>query len=186
MFDSFFFGVIADYKGLDQLLEASQQLRESGVENFDVEIAGSCYDWEGDYASKIRIPDMFKLRIGMVPNADLPDLFESAHWLVLPYRDATQSGPLSLAMRYNKPAIASNLPAFQEFLKEGQTGLIFQSGDVAGLREEMRKAVLMGSSGYDRLCTALAEDVESRYSLRAVAASFAEMFREFAKQSPKR
>lgn len=174
-----FFGFIGHYKGVDLLIEAAQRLWEQGARGFEVVIAGRADDWDREYAPLIRIPELFRLEIESIPNHRIPSLFGQAHWLVLPYRDATQSGPLALAMRYNRPVIASDLPAFREFLDADRTGLFFSAEQIDALALQMRQAIEMKQSCYDKIRQSLAERVERDYSLAATSDAYSAMFQAF-------
>lgn len=174
-----FFGFIGHYKGVDLLIDAAQRLWEQGVRGFEVVIAGRADDWMESYAGTIRIPEIFRLEIGTVPNQRVPVLFGETHWLVLPYRDATQSGPLALSMHYNRPAIVSDLPAFREFVDADQTGMFFAAGQVEELALRLRDAVLMGKERYGAFRETLGHRVETEYSLHASSDAYAEIFGDF-------
>lgn len=134
-----FFGVIQYNKGVDFLIEAANMLAED-YSGFTVTIAGKCDDFE-PYRQKIKHPEVFNLIIKVVPNSEIPILFGSASFLVLPYRDVTQSGPLQIAFNYNIPVIASDFPGFREYITPGLTGLLFEPNNPKSLYEVMKMAL---------------------------------------------
>jgi glycosyltransferase involved in cell wall biosynthesis len=134
-----FFGVIQYNKGVDFLIEAANMLAEE-YSGFTVTIAGKCDDFE-PYRQKIKHPGVFNLIIKVVPNSDIPALFGNASFLVLPYRDVTQSGPLQIAFNYNIPVIASDFPGFREYIIPGETGLLFEPNNPKSLYEVMKTAL---------------------------------------------
>lgn len=138
-----FFGFIAPRKGVDVLIDATEELHRRGVVDFRVAIAGKCPDW-APYQARIRTPELFELDIRPVPNDVVRDLYSGAHWLVMPYRDITQSGPMSLAMNYSVPTISSDLDGFREFVQEGVTGLFFKLDDPVSLADAMQEAMSAG------------------------------------------
>ncbi|MEN9306575.1 MAG: hypothetical protein RL173_507 [Fibrobacterota bacterium] len=139
-----FFGFIAPRKGVDVLIDAAEELHRRGVDGFRIAIAGKCSDW-GPYQARIRTSELFELDIRPVPNDVVRDLFSRSHWLVLPYRDITQSGPMSLAMHYSVPTISSDLDGFREFVQEGRTGLFFKLDDPISLADSMEHAMRSGT-----------------------------------------
>ena len=108
-----FFGSINIYKGLDLLIVALENLRKKGVTNISLTIAGNGSCWQ-EYSTLIKTPELYNLQIRFIKNSEIPDLMASHHFLVLPYRNATQSGPLFTAINYELPIIAPNFGCFQE------------------------------------------------------------------------
>lgn len=136
-FHFLFFGFIAPRKGVDTLIRAAEILHERGAGPFRVTIAGKCADWS-PYQALIRTPDLFELDVRPVPQARIVELYSRSHWLVMPYRDITQSGPLSLALNYNVPTLSSDLDGFREFVVEGSTGLFSKLDDPSALADSMQ------------------------------------------------
>ncbi len=108
-----FFGNIVRYKGLDLLISALEKLRAEGINNISLTIAGQGDDWK-ICNWMIKTPDMYDLRIRFIENHEIPDLFCGHHFLALPYRDATQSGPVSIAANYGLPIFAPDYGCFTE------------------------------------------------------------------------
>lgn len=54
-------------------------------------------------------------------------LFQNCSCVVLPYRDASQSGIIPIAYHYGKPVLVSNLPGLTEYVISGQTGEIYNN-----------------------------------------------------------
>lgn len=173
----FFFGFIARYKGVDILIEAAQRLWESGVRGFEVAIAGKCDDWS-EFSGTIRIPGIFKLDIRSLDNSEIPDLYTGSHYLVLPYRDVTQSGPLASAIAYHVPAIVSDHPGFREFGEPERTILPFPNEDVDALAERMRQAVEGGTAMWESMRREVADLENRRFSSQACTEAYARMFRD--------
>lgn len=108
-----FFGSINEYKGLDLLISALEKLRNQGVCNITLTIAGRGDSWN-DCKSLIKTKEMYHLQVCFIDNNEIPDLMSSHHFLALPYRDATQSGPLATAVAYELPVIAPDFGCFSE------------------------------------------------------------------------
>lgn len=51
-------------------------------------------------------------------------LFSASDILVLPYRDATQSGVVAVAYQMETPLIATNVGALGETVRKGSTGMV--------------------------------------------------------------
>ena len=142
-----FFGFIKEYKGFDIFLKAANSI--SNPEALFV-IAGNCSEWD-KYESLITDKKKFALNIRFIHSEEVADFFCNAEFLVLPYNDATQSGPMLIALHYNLPIIASNLPEFKDLISDGVNGLIFKKGDVCDLTAVLKKALTMDRKDYDKM-----------------------------------
>lgn len=125
-----FFGIIRPYKGLDVLLHALQIALRSV--DCRLIIAGEFYESADRYiklinqfglAAHVEINDRY------IPNEEIPRLLDRADVLALPYRDATQSGVLRMALSSGLPVIASEVGAFAQEVKPGINGLLVKPDD---------------------------------------------------------
>ncbi len=108
-----FFGLIREYKGLADLLDAAAQIKQDG-HPFKLMIRGECWEDPERYRAQILqlglVNDVdFKARF--IPDADVHAAFEQANVVIAPYRRGTQSSVLALAQGYGKPIIASSVIA---------------------------------------------------------------------------
>jgi Glycosyltransferase len=169
-----FFGVIQYYKGLDYLIEAANLLSKE-FENFKITVAGKCDDFER-YRKLIEKPDLFDLSIKTIPNQEIPDLFANADFLVLPYRDVTQSGPLLIAYNYNIPVIASNFAGFREYIQDGKTGYLFEPGNPNALFEVMKKTLLLPKPELETLKENIRLFVQQEISIEGIVNKYISFF----------
>lgn len=125
-----FFGLIRDYKGLDLLIEAMSDLDDS----YQLIIAGECY---GDFQKYQQLIDKspFKKNIKVfeqyIHDDMVTTLFSAADVLVLPYRDATQSGVVAVAYQMELPMIATNVGALGETVFSSNTGVVVEVSPIA-------------------------------------------------------
>ena len=114
-----FFGRISHYKGLDTLLEAMPIVWESRPE-VTLTVAGS-----GEVPELPALADpRVKLRAEHVPEADVPGLFEAATCVVLPYRQASQSGIGSEAKQYGRAMIVTDVGGLPDLVADGGGRLV--------------------------------------------------------------
>lgn len=128
-----FFGKIHLYKGLDILIEAINLLDNS--EQFEITIAGNSNDF--DCYKKLIRKGNYNFQIGFVENKSIPVLFLNHDFLILPYKDVTQSGPLLIAFNYNLPVIASDLEGFSEHISDNENGYLFEVNNPVSLKEKL-------------------------------------------------
>ncbi|MBN1601396.1 MAG: glycosyltransferase [Chitinispirillaceae bacterium] len=171
-----FFGQIRRHKGLEYLIEAGNLLYEKKPDEFIIKIAGQCDDWNF-YERKIVHKNAFDLRIGYIESEEVPGLFGCADFLVLPYLDVTQSGPLMIAFNYGIPVIASDLPGFKDY-SEGVCNF-FRPGDIDELHNALLNALSLNGENYLKIKKTLELNVKNNFTPDSVAKKYLKLFNEF-------
>lgn len=128
-----FFGRLGHYKGVDVLLDAMTELWR-GLPEATLTIAGS---GELDDHPALR-DERVELRREYLPDEALPELFASSRCVVLPYRQASQSGVGSLAKRYGRPLVVSDVGGLPELVADG-SGLTVAPEDPAALAASLSR-----------------------------------------------
>ncbi|TFF38791.1 glycosyltransferase family 4 protein [Mucilaginibacter psychrotolerans] len=173
-------GTLRYNKGIDFLILAAEKLYKDGFKNFKVTIAGrATEEWE-QWKSLIVHPEIFDLHIGstLLPIEQIPALFSTAKFMVLPYRDVTQSGPLLYALNYSLPVIASALPGFEEYIKDGKNGYLFESENVESLFKAMKQAITLSPPSLVVMKDNLRGFVADNVSDKSIANKYQQMFLE--------
>ncbi|MCX6235385.1 MAG: glycosyltransferase [Bacteroidetes bacterium] len=121
-----FFGFIREYKGLDILLEAlaDERLRKLPVKLL---IAGEFYANESHYMDTIKrlgLSEDVIIHSVFIPHADVRKYFCASDVVVLPYKDATQSGVTQVAYHFNRPVITTNVGGLPEMVPDGVVGYV--------------------------------------------------------------
>jgi glycosyltransferase involved in cell wall biosynthesis len=133
-----FFGIVRPYKGLDVLLEA---LRIAVTQvKCKLRIAGEFYDPIDKYTRMIRefrLESFVEVNDRYIPNEEIAGFFEQADVLVLPYREATQSGVLRMALASGLPVIASDVGSFADEVEQNVNGLLVRPADPARLADAL-------------------------------------------------
>jgi len=134
-----FFGRIAWYKGLDQLISAFAELKMMGSD-VRLVIAGDVKKGHDSYWGEIeRMIEQHHLhesiikRIEFIPDADVELYCKAADVLILPYRRIFQTGVLFLSYNFGLPAITTDVGSLSEEIIEGKTGYVCGSGDPKSL-----------------------------------------------------
>lgn len=155
-----FFGQIKKVKGVGVLLEAFGRLCKKRNDAYLV-IAGSV--WKDDFApyeeiiNKYGLTDkQLKTDIRFIPNEEMGYYYSACDIGLLPYTDVYQSGVIQLCYAYKKPVIATDLPAFTQFAREGASGFLCERNDYKSLEAAMERALdnidefgAMGEAGYN-------------------------------------
>jgi glycosyltransferase involved in cell wall biosynthesis len=134
-----FFGRIWQYKGLDILIEAANLLIEENP-NLKFIIAGVGEELEG-YQQKIKFKDNFFFDNRRIPIEEVGSFFEKAAIVVLPYREATQSGVIPLAYAYSKPVVATRVGSLPEVVIHNHTGILVEPDSVSSLAQGIRSLI---------------------------------------------
>lgn len=173
-----YFGIIRNYKRVDLLIKAANNVYKSTQKKFKVIIAGACNEWD-KYKSLIEYPELFDLRISSIPNENIPDLFGSAHYFVMPYQDIAQSGAMSVAFNYNLPIIASNLDAFKSYITDEKTGYLIEAGSVESLSDKMLHILNNHDETYLTIKRNQNEYVKLNLSIKSIAEKYIKYFENF-------
>lgn len=140
-----FFGTISPYKGIDILLLSFQKIIEKHPD-YKLLIAG-----RGEFKPYLplisRMKDNIILYNRWIEEDEVASLIQSVDFLVLPYKDASQSGVIPLANSFAKPVIATNVGALQEQVME-DTGILVEPNNI----NEIVSAMELLISDYSLLC----------------------------------
>jgi glycosyltransferase involved in cell wall biosynthesis len=123
-----FFGLLRPYKGLDTLLEAFR--RVGGAELWIV--GNPRMEVEPLRRLTAEAPGRVRTVTRFVDDAEIPAIFRRADVVVLPYRDAEQSGVLYTGLAFGKPLVLSAVGGFPEVAAHGAARLV-PPGDPAAL-----------------------------------------------------
>ncbi len=180
-------GVLAHYKGLDILLEAWADLIKSGEPRSLplLVIAGNGPAVERQVleglARRLRLPeDTLRLDFRYIPASKIPLYQNAADVLLYPYRDITTSGALLTGLNYCKPVIASDLPAFRDYLINERNAILVPPGDRRELFNALR--ILLEPSCYARLKAGSSNNQSRLVQWNEIARQVASVYRTILAQ----
>lgn len=153
-----FFGLIRDYKGLDILIEAMNEL-----EGYQLIIVGEVYGKDDMYTkliAKNKQAQNIYFFNEYVSDDRVADFFSAADFVVLPYRSASQSGVTAVAFNFRKPVVATRVGALEALIGESHCGELAEPNSVESLVEAIQKA---SRANYDAYLRAI-DQISSRYS----------------------
>ena len=176
-----FFGNVVKYKRLDVLLEAVKILIARGRRDFRIYICGYCDKsvWQKEYLPAITDTSLFELDIRRIPNDKVAEYFNTCHYFLMPYQDIAQSGAMTVALNYNMPVIASDLPTFHEFLTPDHDAYFFTPGNATALADTMQRCLDNTPEEYARLKANLNATVNSRLAPDAIINNYKEFLKNF-------
>jgi glycosyltransferase involved in cell wall biosynthesis len=107
-----FFGKVAEYKGVEELLAAFAALPTS--RNVRLTIAGQCDDTDLRARLVSQTTQNVRLRFEYVAAVEVTELMSAADVVVLPFRAVTTSGSAELALAHGRPLIVPDLASLAE------------------------------------------------------------------------
>ena len=166
-----FYGRIVDYKGLDTLIQATESLLNKH-HRLKLIIAGA-----GDlsaYVPLMKHKENYEIINRFITEAQTAPLFERASIVVLPYKDATQSGVVPIAMAFKKAVVATKVGALAEVIDDGKTGLLVKPDDVQALALAMER-LLEDKELRNRLASAGKQSIEKSLDTDRIADAYLEV-----------
>ena len=179
-----FFGNILPYKGLDILLHAVNRLSKKH-KNFRLVVAGRSNEWDKLYENIVEDREVMIKQVRFIENSEISGFFDMADYVILPYRDTTQSGPLMISYHYNVPVIASNAVGFREFIKPGISGYVFDLDKENDLDRLLEDALHRSPAEYNQLKETQKQFVEANFSMNSIVERYRTMFNEVSSDGRK-
>jgi glycosyltransferase involved in cell wall biosynthesis len=118
-------GLLRPYKGVDDLLDA-WAAHAARHPSDRLLVAGKPLDaaYGRRLAERAAAAPHVDLRLGFVPDDDIPAFYGAADVVVLPFRNITTSGSLLLAMSYARPVVAPSAPGLC-YVLDGADDLLY-------------------------------------------------------------
>jgi glycosyltransferase involved in cell wall biosynthesis len=166
------FGLIRPYKGVDVLLDAFRAVpgatlwvvgRPFGVDEATLRARAAAF---GGRARTV---------LRFVEDREIPAIFDRADVVVLPYRDAEQSGVLYTALAFGKPLVLSDVGGFGEVAALGAADLV-PPGDADALAAAIARLV-ENPAERERLAASAREAATGPYSWERIAARHLDLYR---------
>jgi glycosyltransferase involved in cell wall biosynthesis len=169
------FGLVRPYKGVDVLLEAFRSVTEA-----ELWVVGRPMDISIDQLRELaaRCPGPVRFVPRFVAERELPAYFRRADLVVLPHRDAEQSGVLFAALAFHKPIVLSDLGGFTEVAEHG-VGRLVPPGDPQALGEALND-LLADHRAREELAAAAGRAAAGPYSWSSIAERTMALYRELA------
>ena len=172
-----YFGLIRPYKGLDIMIKALGTIKHE-FDDYTALILGEAYEDSQKYVDLIKsegISSYTIFRNEFITDTELPLYFSAADVLVLPYRTATQSGIVGIALQMDRPVIATKVGGLGEYIQEGETGYLVEPENPEALgqtilsfflqedQDRMTENIQATKSQYStaNFCTQLIQDLQN-------------------------
>lgn len=134
-----FFGRMEEYKGLDVLLETVRELNGRGVV-LDLVLAGRGPELDRLGPAIASLPNVSVVNRYLTP-AEAIGAFQRATVVVIPYREATQSGVVAAAFANGRPVVASRVGGLVDVIRHEVNGLFVPPGSAPGLADALQRVL---------------------------------------------
>lgn len=131
-----FFGRAQGYKGLDLAAEVMPAVVDA-VPEARLVVAGSGPSIDEVFPAGRSLPPWAELHRGLVPAEQVPELFTRATVVILPYREASQSGVAALAAGLGRGVVATRVPGLADIVADGESGVLVEPGSAPALAEAL-------------------------------------------------
>lgn len=117
-----FFGFIAEHKGVHHLINALTHLPDVRLIIAGMPRSAAEQSYYEELLTQIEELELSQRVVftGFIPDEGIAAFFKQIDLAVFPYSQCTASGALHLALAHSCPALASNLPVFQELVDRYQ------------------------------------------------------------------
>ena len=135
-----FFGIIAEYKGFDVLIESLNSMKDRS--EFQVLVAGKVlpeYKLKFDALIQSCKTKNTVLILRYIRDEEVEYCFRASNVTVIPYKEASQSGVMLMSYAYGVPVIAPALGGFSEDIISGKTGYLFEPNNPKSLADVLIK-----------------------------------------------
>lgn len=140
-----FLGFVSARKGMDELLQAAQELLRTNCTDFQLDVVGG-EEFHGDLEryrkryAKAGLGERVRFH-GMQVGADKMRFLSQADVFVLPSRSESFGIANLEAMASGLPIVSTRTGAIPEYLEPGVQGELVEPGDVPGLVEALRRLI---------------------------------------------
>lgn len=169
-----FFGRAQGYKGLDRAVAAMEQVVVR-MPQARLVVAGDGPSIDEVFPPGRPVPAWCELQRGLVARERVPELFGRAAVVVLPYREASQSGVAALAAGFGRPVVATRVPGLSDIVVDGETGLLVDPGSTSELAEAL-ELLLSDQEEAERLGKGSRTAATTTLSWPCIAATLANIY----------
>ncbi len=141
------FGSVRPYKELPKLMDAVTAAHRKGAPVILLITGKAGKEYGEELSKKAAGNPAVILRLGTVPDVEVPELMALCDYSALFYSDSSlNSGPLLMSLSYGRPVISRDMPA-AEIIANGRNGFTFHDAD--GLVDILLKLKEVHISGKD-------------------------------------
>jgi glycosyltransferase involved in cell wall biosynthesis len=136
-----FLGLIRSYKGVDLLIDAIS--RQPTGSDWLLLVVGEPWGELGTALERqvqnLGTEERVRMRLGWLPEAEVPTVLAAADIVVLPYRSGSQSAVAPLALAAGLPVLSTRVGGLAEVVEDGFNGVLVEPGSVNALARALEE-----------------------------------------------
>jgi len=171
--DVLFFGRIEPYKGINNLIAITNEMRLRNMKN-KVVVAGSGRDEHLPLLDKIENTQIIN---HFIEDIEMDELFNKAAVCVMPYNSATQSAVSLLAYSYGIPVVAYDVGNLREDIEQGKTGFFVSHDEASTFCDRIQDTLNNGQEMQKNVIWRF----NQKHSSSAVSSKFYQLMRRIEK-----
>lgn len=176
-----YIGAFDWHRGIDTVLQAVSELSEIKELKLCIVGTGKIENELKSLANKLQIEDKVIFE-GWKSPALIPNYFKLSDIGIIPHLKSVQtdnSSPNKLYqyMYYQTPIISTNCQSLERILKETETGLVYESGDIQGLAEKVRQ-LYKNKELRDEMAERGKQAIEDKYNWGFCSKELISMYKE--------
>ncbi len=137
-----FFGMLRGNKGVQEIVATARKLTRRD-HPYRLTIAGKAFASQRRLRRRAGLNPRITFIGERIPDEEIPPLFSTAHFLLLPARGILTSGTVHLALTFGLPVIGPAIPALTEVLPPPCHSLLYDPASPRGLIRSMIRAIDM-------------------------------------------
>lgn len=177
-----FLGTITKRKGVDTLVSAAKELTRTTDASVRFILAGNRTvdeEFTATIEDRVAADDLPVTLTGYIEYEHLRNLLTASDIFVLPSREEGSPMSLNEALASGLPAIGSNVSGIPAQIKEGRNGLLFEPGDVDGLRSALQ-TLIADPEKRESMATESRRLAESKFSWASITRRYLSIYRGVA------
>lgn len=181
-----FFGELRYNKGVDRLIQIAEIVKKE-IDNVCFIVAGNPKviaqhslaeaGIVNRSLEKMKKLNYFKVIGKYIPDNEVKNLFLNASVVILPYRDATQSGIVGIAYAFARPVVATKVGGLPDLIIDGETGYLTKTNTDEEIAECVIK-LLKDKELYIKMCKNAFQLYRTKLSWDSVSHQIFELYKK--------
>jgi len=172
-----FAGIIHENKGLGLLLQAWERHIEDFPDDILYIVGKPQYNIENELKFvREKLNESVRVSLGYKSDEEMFAYYLSTDFVVLPYKEASQSGVLLIALTLGKPVIATKVGAITETVKLFNGGYLVPPNDPLSLSKALNEAAAIPADALSKWSNTIRNKVKKEFSWDKIAVTTIKLY----------